>query len=190
MTTGTATAVLAALAVSLVGSNHQYSLINRHIVFSCAGTAPEVCLHPAFESGTAAITREFAAVQSRLAPTPFALRRVEQRPRGMGSAPSPGAVPFGLDAFRQQDIAEAAIEVVGYEFGARSCGPRLTTESPWLAMIVQAWANGQGGFQPLDGTERTAASGFDALSEQQKQHWITLQADALRTCTLTARDFS
>lgn len=71
-----ATMLLAVVGVPIaIGGSTQLTFIGRHILFRCAGTDPR--LHPALTDARPALTAQFAALQRRLAGTPFALRRVE-----------------------------------------------------------------------------------------------------------------
>lgn len=109
--------------------------------WQCEGRAPQLCLHPAVRAARPALAAQIDPIAARLAGTPFALSRVEQRPRGPGSIPSPGAVAFGLDDTRPESVRLAGQDVAVNAFGFQdNCftdnGPK---DGYFLAQLLASW---------------------------------------------------
>lgn len=133
-------------------------------------------------------------IASRLAGTPFQLRRVEQRPRGLGSAPSRGAVSFALDDGRPQSVRVAVQDVVVGSLGsANSCiRPDGTPRSgyPFVRVVAASII----GDPTLDGANSPetvrAVAWLRTRTDEQRRSWLTRKATRIKTCSLTAADFT
>lgn len=165
-------------------------------VWNCTGTSPEVCVHPAYSNATQTISTEIQPITQRLTNTPFAVRRIEQRPRGIGSTPTPGAVGFALD-----DLRPASIRRVGGDIAVNALGLKFETcmktdgsvrvgyeYAQILSTYVESGSTRD--YSSPDPAEQDAAKKFGGLSEMEKQRWLRDHADKLTGCSLTATDFS
>ncbi len=198
---GAALAVGAATTVAglvvLLPQNGRATFPAAPAVWDCAGSAPEVCLHPAFASAAPAVTAAVTPVAGRLAGTPFAIRRAEHRPRGIGSIPSPGAVAFALD-----DTAPGSIRLVSQELAVNALGDQESCFTDTglasgydLAQLVAAWVAGDPSlYQPTPDSPSTTADHaaqrwFAGLHQTRRRAWLTRNEQAIRACTLRPSAF-
>jgi hypothetical protein len=187
---GLALALTAALA--LRADPGGFWTLNTRTVFNCAGSAPQLCLHPAFESSRSALDARIRQVHDRLSGTPFSFDRVEHRPRGVGSKPSgPRAVAFGLDDPTQQNLSDSVVDVAANAFGANdACVLTSSPESVALQHVLVGWAAGSPVvFAPLEPSLEPSAEWFGGLPSAQQKQWLTAHRTAVSTCTLTTGDF-
>lgn len=160
--------------------------------WQCEGQAPQLCLHPAVRAARPALAAQIDPIAARLAGTPFALSRVEQRPRGPGSIPSPGAVAFGLDDTRPESVRLAGQDVAVNAFGFQdNCftdnGPK---DGYFLAQLLASWALGDvSSFIPGTPAETAAQKWLASRSDGERRAWLTKKASVIRSCDLTASDF-
>ncbi len=181
----------AGLAVLIPQHGHA-TLTGVNVTWNCAGTAPELCLHPALDGARPAVTAVVTPVARRLAGTPFAIHRAEQRPRGMGSAPSPGAVAFALD-----DTTPGAVRLAGHELAVNALGDQATCYTDTgpargydLAQLVGAWVAGDRALYISDSPTNTSARRwFDNLNDTRRRAWLTSHQRAIRACELDAAAF-
>ncbi|MFF5568718.1 hypothetical protein ACFY7Z_11520 [Streptomyces sp. NPDC012623] len=123
----------AALAVTVTGAVATTSLGGRYFArsspaftYSCQTRDITVCVHPAFAGALPDLTRTFAPVARLLAGTLASFDRLEQRPRGVGGAPSPGARAIHLD-----DLAPGRTAATRQEFFEELLdADRCTTADP------------------------------------------------------------
>ncbi|WP_329069476.1 hypothetical protein [Streptomyces sp. NBC_01429] len=108
----------AALAVTVTGAVATTALEGRYFArstpaftYSCETRSITVCVHPAFAGALPGLTRTFTPVARQLAGTPASFDRLEQRPRGVGGAPSPGS-----RAIRMDDLAPGRMAATRQEF--------------------------------------------------------------------------
>ena len=192
---------LAVLGAVLVGNQHGHFLVGpTQFTYACQGTAPQVCVQPAFQGGLATLDKAIEPVASRLAGSPWAIHRVEQRDRGIGSTPGPGSVSIFIDDFgpgwAQKDVEEMLSIVV---YGPNAYNPC------WLDMakandpadpaqyndLVTAWlADDSTLFQAGNDDGRRALSWFLAQPLDQQKAWLRAHAAKIRSCGLTSKDFS
>ncbi|MET8358892.1 hypothetical protein [Micromonospora sp. NPDC005171] len=185
------------LAVSgagiLIGENGRYVDVNRHIIWSCSGNSPQVCIHPAFATSLAPITQRAQAISQRLASTPFAISRVEQRPRGVGGTPTPGAIAYAVDAPTQEHYDRASIEIAIGALGIESCRPGAQRDRTGHAMaqLLVAWAvDDEKLFIPDEPRYQQAKVRFLSLSLPAQQQWLTTHVDAVHACSVTPQSFT
>ncbi|OKI45471.1 hypothetical protein A6A27_38120 [Micromonospora sp. CB01531] len=180
-------------AAVVIGENGRYVDLNRHITWSCSGSSPQVCIHPAFADSLAPISQRAQAISQRLASTPFAITRVEQRPRGVGSLPTPGAIAYAIDAPADDDYDRAGFDIAIAALGVRSCGrgPLRDTDAHAMAQLLVAWVVGdERWFVPRGPEQQQAKARFLNLPLAGQQQWLTTHADAVRTCSLTPQSFT
>lgn len=195
----TTSALVVALALASGGGlvlQEQHGQANQpgvHVTFVCAGRTFSLCLNPATTDARQALTREFLPIVVRLQGTPFALTRIEQRPRGLGSSPSPGAAGFGLDNTGPAAIRQAAVELVGNAISGRCIfGPNGEPPTGADAQgIVTAWAGGlENSYgSPFPAVEK-AARVFFALNDAVARTVVNRHGAKLTNCTLTVAGLS
>lgn len=165
--------------------------------WDCRGSAPQVCVHPAFAHALDKVGAGANGIADRLAATPFAIERVEQHPRGARWAPTRGAVSFGLDSARPADLRQAMLEIaagaMNYPTSCLSLPPQQWQQPGSgrdLVLTVVTWAAGYPE-APLPGLAqlRSAYDWFTALPADRRSTWVTAHASAIRNCALAAADF-
>ena len=199
---GRTRALAAGLALGAVGAAAGLAvLIPQHghantpdtvLTWSCRGQNPQICLHPALEDARPAVTAALLPVAHRLTGTPFAIHRAEQRPRGIGSTPSPGAVAFALDDTTPPSIRLAAQELAVNALGdGATCFTETGPASGYdLAQLVGAWVVGQHGlYQPPTREAARARRWFAHLDPGARRRWFSTHVSAIRRCTLRRADF-
>lgn len=163
----------------------------RPPIWVCDGTAPQVCVHPAFSFAFDRVSAGARAVAARLAGTPFEITRVEQRLRGAGQ-PSPGAIPYGLDADKPEHLRQAMREMAAGALNyPNSCLPATGRPLPGqrLALLVVLWASGGLEEFVVFPGEQVAVDWLASSSSAALRTWLVANADAIRNCTLLATDF-
>ena len=187
-----AAAVTAAGVVVLLPSGGDPYASGTFMTWTCAGTRPQICIHPALRTARPGLTRVIEPVARRLDTTPFAIARAEQRTRGIGSIPTAGAVGFALD-----DTAPSSLRRVGQELAVNALmnpdacfgadGPATGYE---LEQLVATWVAGTPGlFGPSSPAEAGAQRWFDGLDRPRRTAWFAAHEQAIRTCSLTAAAF-
>lgn len=162
------------------------------VTWSCAGSTPQICIHPALSPARAELDTAFAPIVDRLRGTPFAITRIEQRPRGIGSTPTPGAVAFALD-----DPSTAAVQLASQDVAVNSLGFGDSCFSDtgakpgyYLSQLIAAWVAGKPAlFVPGSPAETRAQTWFDKLTDAQKRSWLATHDATIRRCNLSANDF-
>lgn len=187
-------ALAAVCGAAVVLAQDGRALQPRFVVsWQCTGRAPQICIHPAVSAARPALTAEIDPIAARLAGTPFALSRIEQRPRGPGSVPSPGAVAFGLDDTRPASVRLAGQDIAVGAFGFQDkC---FTDNGPkggyFLAQLLASWALGDvSSFIPGTKAETAAQSWLASRTDSQRRAWLRQKESVIRSCDLTASDFA
>jgi hypothetical protein len=192
LTLGVALFVAVIAAAGLAGGDGRFWTIDTHIEWTCSGQRPTVCVHPAFLAVQKQLNEQLDAVAARTAGTPFQVDRFEQRPRGIGSEPTPGAVAFALDVPVAAAIPNAAVAATVSLLNADSCLSAAKLSSARVEQAVVEWVSGQTVFGPDQSMPDPAAdaivNGFNRLSDQAKHGWLTQHADAIRTCSFVATE--
>ncbi|WP_018252597.1 hypothetical protein [Salinispora mooreana] len=190
---GAALALAVGGAAIVIGENGRYVDVNRHIVWSCSGSSPQVCVHPAFAASLNPINERAQAISRRLSSTPFSISRVEQRPRGVGGRPTPGAIAYALDAPSAEHYDRASVDIAVGALGVEACaqGPRRDRTAHAMAQLLVAWAAGDERlFTPRDAAHQEAKTRFFNSTPEAQRQWLTTHADAVRTCSLTPQSFT
>ncbi len=199
-----AVAVLGASVAVAIGSARLVTSLgnraNQHgvfVAFDCQGSQPVICTHPATSRGQPVLRRKFRRSVSLLAGTPFAVARAEQRPRGLGSKPTPGSVGFGLDDRSATSLEEAYVEFAHNAITQRaSCttagglvAPGTSKDAATLIAAV--------GDRVAFGIDRTpstfsastevnqAITKIRSMSDDDFRAWLQREGTAIRTCTVT-----
>jgi hypothetical protein len=185
---GLALVVSVAAAAGLAAGDGRFWTINTHIEWQCSGHNPTVCVHPAFVAMQAQLEQQLDAVAARTAGTPFQVERFEQRPRGIGGEPTPGAVAFAMDVPVAVALSDTALAATVSLLNADSCqtaGPKRS--SARVEQAVVEWVSGQSVLGPDQSMPDPAAdalvSDFNSLSDQAKRGWLTRHAEAIRSCS-------
>lgn len=188
-----ATTLVTAAGVAVLIPQHGHSnLPGVHVSWDCQGSSPQICLHPSLKDSRPAVTAALTPVTRRLADTPFAVRRAEQRPRGLGSVPTPGAVAFALD-----NDSPGAVRLAGEELAVNSLvnpdacfADAAQATGSDLAQLVAAWAAGDPGlYAPTQPGDATAQKWFMRLTDEQRRSWLADNQQNIRHCTLTPTEF-
>jgi len=179
-------------AAGLAGGDGHFWTIDTHIEWRCSGHSPTVCVHPAFVTVEAQLNQQLTAIAARTAGTPFQVERFEQRPRGLGGTPTPGAVAFAMDVPVAAAIPDTAVGATVALLNADSCqsAPRLS--SARVEQAVVEWVSGQAVLGPDRSTPDPVGDAlvdeFNRLGDQAKRGWMTRHADAIRSCSFVVTE--
>ncbi|CAN5616198.1 hypothetical protein BH10ACT8_BH10ACT8_20740 [soil metagenome] len=191
-TFGSGLVVAVVAVVALASGDGRFWDIDSHIVWTCSGHSPSVCIHPAFAAIQTPLDQQLRSIAGRTTGTPFQVNRFEQRPRGLGSDPTPGAVAFAIDEPIAADIPDTAVDAAVSLLGADSCQTRLKPSSSRVEQVVVEWVAGQSVLGPDHSVEDPAAdeivNQFTGLTDAQKRQWISRHATAIRNCRFVAQE--
>ncbi|SEG57555.1 hypothetical protein SAMN05444920_103248 [Nonomuraea solani] len=154
------------------------------IAYSCQEWPITVCVHPGMRAALTELGGAFTQIASRLAGTPAAFTRVEQRPLGDELRPSNGLAPVHVP-----DLSAGFAEDAAYEY-IEALAPRCTSAvAEGYRQIVVAWLRGE----PLPGAplpeHQYATSWFSALSEHQRREWLRMFYSDFQGCRLSSTHF-
>lgn len=164
----------------------------------CAGNAPVICLHPAFEGLRPELASTFGSLMQKLAGTPGYAEKIEHRPRGIGQDPAAGTKAFFLDHAKPSDSRIASAEYVeGLRDPDECYGTDTSASLPWSSIVYQ-WLTETlpdpdsdtqyaGALDPSE--RRKVREQFLALTESERHAWFVDHYDRFATCTLVASDF-
>jgi hypothetical protein len=180
LTTG---AILIGSGLGIIGSAHGVSLDRVSAPLRCAGTAPRLCLPPAFEPERGVIHDAVAPVARRVADTPFGFDRVELTERGPRVDLPDGAVELHIDDFAvgwiEADLGEMIQSMLDSRRPGALCssiGPREPVgyvDGPPLVVIgwaigsretAEAWGGGRGG---------RAYDRLEAMTPTARAAWVS-----------------
>ncbi|RVX47887.1 hypothetical protein EDD27_10839 [Nonomuraea polychroma] len=154
------------------------------IAYSCQEWPITVCVHPGMRAGLTELGAAFTQIASRLAGTPAAFTRVEQRPLDDELKPSTGLAPIHVP-----DLSAGFAEEAAYEYIDSLAAKCPGTVADGYREIVMAWLRGE----PLPGgplpEHQYAASWFSWLSEHQRREWLRMFYSDFQNCGLSSTHF-
>ncbi|TMR95426.1 hypothetical protein, partial [Nonomuraea basaltis] len=154
------------------------------IAYSCQEWPITVCVHPGMRAGLTELGAAFTQIASRLAGTPAAFTRVEQRPLEDELKPSNGLAPIHVP-----DLSAGFAEEAAYEYIESLAAKCPGTVADGYREIVMAWLRGE----PLPGgplpEHQYAASWFSWLSEHQRREWLRMFFSDFQNCGLSSTHF-
>ncbi|MGI9149851.1 MAG: hypothetical protein ACR2IK_25455 [Chloroflexota bacterium] len=191
-TLGTGLAMVIVAVAGLASGDGRFWAIDTRIEWKCLGSQPAVCIHPAFVSVETPLRQQFDAVAQRIAGTAFQVNRFEQRPRGIGSQPTPGAIAFAIDVPVTAAVPDAVVGATVSLLGADSCQTAPKLSSARVEQAIIEWVSGQTVLGPdqsvADPPADALVSQFNALTDQGKRSWLTQHADGIRSCSLVSTE--
>ncbi|WP_052422430.1 hypothetical protein [Nonomuraea candida] len=154
------------------------------IAYACQEWPITVCVHPGMRAGLTELGAAFTQIASRLAGTPAAFTRVEQRPLDDPLKPSYGLAPVHLPDLSAGFAEEAAHEYV------EALAPRCQSPvAEGYRQMVVAWLRAE----PLPGTplpeHQYVTSWFASWSEQQRMEWLRMFYGDFQGCRLSSTHF-
>ncbi|MEV0147301.1 MULTISPECIES: hypothetical protein [unclassified Nonomuraea] len=156
----------------------------QDIAYSCQEWPITVCLHPAMRAGLTELGAAFTKIASRLAGTPAAFTRVEQRPLEDELRPAPGLAPIHV-----RDLSAGFADEASYEYVESLAAKCAGTPADGYREIVMAWLRGE----PLPGgplpEHEYAAAWFSGLSEHQRREWLRMFFSDFQSCRLSSTHF-
>ncbi|HEX4817187.1 MAG TPA: hypothetical protein VFV66_30970 [Nonomuraea sp.] len=154
------------------------------IAYTCQEWPITVCVHPGMRAGLTELGAAFTQIASRLAGTPAAFTRVEQRPLDDELKPSHGLAPIHVP-----DLSAGFAEEAAYEYIESLAAECPGTVADGYRDIVMAWLRGE----PLPGgplpEHQYAASWFSWLSEHQRREWLRMFFSDFQNCGLADTHF-
>ncbi len=183
-----AAAMVALLAagtgVARLLSEPQEVAASENLAYTCQEWPIVVCVHPGMRGGLGELGGTFTTIAARLAGTPAAFNRVEQRSRSETDKTGKGVVPIYVDDLDPGYADRAASEFV--EGLARPC-PGSPADG--YRAIVVAWLRDE----PLPSgplpEHRRAATWFAHLTETQRRDWLRMFYTDFATCRLQSGFF-
>ncbi|NJP92144.1 hypothetical protein HCN51_22205 [Nonomuraea sp. FMUSA5-5] len=154
------------------------------IAYACQEWPITVCVHPGMRAGLTELGAAFTQIASRLAGTPAAFTRVEQRPLDDPLKPSNGLAPVHVPDLSAGFAEEAAHEYI------EALAPRCASAvAEGYRQIVVAWLRGE----PLPGTplpeHHYATAAFSSWSEHQRREWLRMFYSDFQGCRLSSTHF-
>ncbi|SEM19616.1 hypothetical protein [Nonomuraea pusilla] len=154
------------------------------IAYACQEWPITVCVHPGMRAGLTELGAAFTPIASRLAGTPAAFTRVEQRPLGDELKPSNGLAPIHVP-----DLSAGFAEQAAYEYIESLAARCKDSVAEGYREIVMAWLRGE----PLPGgplpEHQYAAARFASLSEAQRREWLRMFFSDFQRCGLSGTHF-
>ncbi|MEV0969716.1 hypothetical protein [Microtetraspora glauca] len=183
-----AAAMVALLAagtgVARLLSEPQEVAASESLAYSCQEWPIVVCVHPGIRSGLGELGGTFTTIAARLAGTPAAFNRVEQRSRSDTDKVGKGVVPIYVD-----DLDAGYADRAASEFVERLARPCPGSPADGYRAIVIAWLRDE----PLPSgplpEQRRAATWFAHLTETQRRDWLRMFYTDFATCRLQSRYF-
>lgn len=187
-TTGAvAVAAAGALLVSALGGTY-YADESPPFSYECAEQRITICVHPAFGEALPGLHNTFGPLSARLTGTPAEITRLEQRPRGLGEQPSPGAQAMHMDHLGAGVIDLAAQEYLEDHVDVAACfrsgagrGHRLTEAVIIWLLDAERDRPGERIAEPL--------RYLRSLGAHEGNEWLVAHYRAFTTCELQPGDF-
>ncbi|WP_327044392.1 hypothetical protein OG320_21810 [Microbispora sp. NBC_01189] len=152
--------------------------------YACQEWPITVCVRPALRAGLTDLAGMFTMLAARLAGTPAAFKRVEQRAPGEGGPAAPGVVVVHLG-----DLGAGYAQRAATEFLDGLARPCSEVAAEGYRAIVVAWLRND----PLPPGElpeqHAAALWFSELTDAQRHDWLRLFYSDFVSCGLQARHF-
>ncbi|MFG3441794.1 hypothetical protein ACGF0J_31515 [Nonomuraea sp. NPDC047897] len=156
----------------------------QDIAYACQEWPITVCLHPGMRAGLTEVGASFTKIASRLAGTPAAFTRVEQRPLDDELRPSAGLAPIHV-----RDLSAGFADQASYEYVESLAASCAGAPADGYREIVMAWLRGE----PLPGgplpEHQYAAAWFSGLSEHQRREWLRMFFSDFQSCGLSSSHF-
>ncbi|GIH70559.1 hypothetical protein Mth01_28120 [Sphaerimonospora thailandensis] len=156
----------------------------ERLASSCQSWPFPVCVRPSMRDGLTELAGVFTMLARRLADTPAAFDRVEQRDRADHAPVPPGVAVVHLD-----DLSAGFSRRAVTEFLDRLARPCPGTISNGYRSIVASWLRGE----PLPAgplpEHRYAAVWFSGLTEDQRHNWLRMFYSDFASCRLQSRHF-
>lgn len=156
--------------------------------YDCSGSSLSICTHPAFTTTQAELHTYFDPLQHKLADTPSAFSRLEQRPRGIDGAASTGSAAFHLDSTDQRVVAGSLQEFVESLLNSESCfSESAVAGRPYQDVVAEWLLNYSTNIQFA--SDRASRDWFQGLSEASKAKWLAEHYEKFSDCALSGEDF-
>ncbi len=152
--------------------------------YACQEWPITVCVRPALRAGLTDLAGMFTMLAARLAGTPAAFKRVEQRAPGEDGPVAPGVVVVHLG-----DLGAGYVQRAAGEFLDGLARPCSGVVAEGYRAIVVAWLRND----PLPPgnlpEQHAAALWFSELTDAQRHDWLRLFYSDFVSCGLQARHF-
>ncbi|MFC7729918.1 hypothetical protein [Actinomadura keratinilytica] len=178
--------VAAALALTAVGtaglrSSHGQAAAPAPVALACREWPLTVCVHPALRDALPALSNAATPLAARLAGTPSAFNRVEQRPER-----EPARVAGGVAVVHLRDLspgfeARAVRQIQDALVDGRACAASLDPAAAEYRALVDAWLLGR---EAPAISDRAAARRFRAWREETRRAWLRRHYTDYRHCAL------
>ncbi|KAA9374061.1 hypothetical protein F5972_33055 [Microbispora cellulosiformans] len=152
--------------------------------YACQEWPITVCVRPALRAGLTDLAGMFTMLAARLAGTPAAFKRVEQRAPGEGGPVAPGVVVVHLG-----DLGAGYAQRAATEFLDGLARPCSGVAAEGYRAIVVAWLRNDPLPPGAIPEQHAAALWFSELTDAQRHDWLRLFYSDFVSCGLQARHF-
>ncbi|MFC4015517.1 hypothetical protein ACFOY2_50490 [Nonomuraea purpurea] len=154
------------------------------IAYTCQEWPITVCVHPGMRAGLTELGAAFTQIASRLAGTPAAFTRVEQRPLDDELKPSNGLAPIHVP-----DLSAGFAEEAAYGY-IDSLAPRCVDPiAEGYRALVMAWLRGEPLPQGPSPEHQYVTASFSYWSEHQRREWLRMFYSDFQQCRLSGTHF-
>lgn len=183
--------VAAAIAMLAAGAGAARLVAEPRTVAATEGLASAcqswpfpVCVHPSMRDGLTELAGAFTTLARRLADTPAAFDRVEQRNRDDDTP-----VPSGVAAVYLDDLGPGFARRAVAEFLDHLAAPCPGTISNGYRSIIVAWLRSEPLLPGPLPEHKYAATWFSGLTEDQRHNWLRMFYSDFVSCRLQSRHF-
>lgn len=172
----------------IVANNGQVTTGYNPRNYVCGGSAPTVCVLPAFASAIPTLESTFARFNYRVAGTEAVVTRLEHNVPGIGESTSPGAQSLYLEDLAPGYAEWALARYVEFHLGTGGCDFDAV-ERVWAVEIVDAWLAGEkSNYLSSVGPAGDAARRFESLSEDGRRLWFQANYRRILQCDIQLTD--
>lgn len=162
--------------------------------YACAGSAPEVCVHPAYAKGLPALQSAFGPVVDHLEGSRLAVLRTEQHLRDGSSSGRTDVKWYAFDNLESGFERFAAIELILAIAPVMACRPTASNDpreqNLRSQLVVGAWLLSDR--SQLDGDGDDGSRLYEWLSGLQREariDWLNKHASDIAACQLRSESF-
>jgi hypothetical protein len=147
-------------------------------------------VHPAYRGIQQDLSKEFTELMDRVDGTSLHADRLEQRPRGVGSAAASGSQAVYFDAAAKNSAREARQEYIESRLSNACWTDRGLAAGPWMEVVDDWLMDVPLGVGAATGTPAEASrKWFMSLDENTRRAWFRNHSAEFLDCRLTTADF-
>ncbi|MEF9906188.1 hypothetical protein [Streptomyces sp. P9-A2] len=155
--------------------------------YACRQGTVTVCVNPTFRAALPDLEAGFSEIVRKLDGTPGEVTKLEQRPRGVGGAASPGAHAIHMDNLGPGWLSEVRSEFLQELVDQDACMD-AEEDAYLLTESVAAWITDEA--VPENSRSAYASDHLRGLSPGQSRNWLNDHFTQFRECSLVSSDFT